>query len=65
LINCVGVGGGSALGPLVIGYLKIVTGSFTPGLLYVVAMLIVGLVCIAMVAGQMRIAMPAPNPSTA
>jgi len=31
LINCIGIGGGSAIGPLVIGYLKDLTGSFTSG----------------------------------
>ena len=37
LINCIGIGGGSAIGPIVIGYLKDLTGSFTSGLVYVVA----------------------------
>jgi ACS family 4-hydroxyphenylacetate permease-like MFS transporter len=53
LINCVGIGGGSAIGPLIIGYLKDATGSFTSGLLYVVAMLIVGVICIAIVATRL------------
>ena len=65
LINCVGIGGGSAIGPFVIGYLKDLTGSFTAGLLYVVTMLIIGAICIAVVAGQMQTAAPASNPSTA
>ena len=64
LINCVGIGGGSAIGPLVVGYLKDMTGSFTSGLLYVVAILIVGVVCIAVVAAQTRIVTPTPSPST-
>jgi len=56
LINCVGIGGGSAIGPLIIGYLKDATGSFTSGLLYVVAMLIMGIMSIAIVARQIRVA---------
>ena len=65
LINCVGIGGGSAIGPLVIGYLKDLTGSFTAGLVYVVAMLIMAVICIAIVATQTRIATPMPSPSAA
>jgi cyanate permease len=65
LINCVGIGGGSAIGPLIIGYLKDATGSFTSGLLYVVAMLIMGIMSIAIVARQIRVATRAPNPSAA
>jgi MFS transporter, ACS family, 4-hydroxyphenylacetate permease len=65
LINCVGIGGGSAIGPLVIGYLKDLTGSFTAGLLYVVTMLVIGVICIAVVAGQMQTAAPVSNPSPA
>jgi len=63
LINCVGIGGGSALGPLVIGYPKDLTGSFAPGLLYVVAMLIMGVICIALVAGEIPKAQPMPRQS--
>ena len=65
LINCVGIGGGSAIGPLVVGYLKDVTGSFTSGLLYVVAMLVMGIICIAIVAARTRVATPLPSPRTA
>ena len=65
LINCVGIGGGSAIGPLVIGYLKDVTGSFASGLLYVVAMLVMGMICIAIVAARTRVAKAVPNPRTA
>jgi ACS family 4-hydroxyphenylacetate permease-like MFS transporter len=54
LINCVGVGGGSAIGPIVIGYLKDLTGSFAAGVVYVVAMLIIGVMCAAMVAANTR-----------
>jgi MFS transporter, ACS family, 4-hydroxyphenylacetate permease len=65
LINCIGIGGGSAIGPLVIGYLKDLTGSFTSGLVYVVAMLIMGVICIAIVATQTRVTTAVPSPSTA
>ena len=65
LINCVGIGGGSAIGPLIIGALKDMTGSFASGLLYVVSMLIVGGICIAVVARQTGVATPAPSSSTA
>ena len=65
LINCVGIGGGSAIGPLVVGYLKDLTGSFTSGLVYVVAMLIMAVICITIVAAQTRIATPIPSPSAA
>ena len=65
LINCAGIGGGSAIGPLVVGYLKDWTGSFTPGLLYVVAMLIVGVICIALVSTQTQVVTSSPSPSTA
>jgi ACS family 4-hydroxyphenylacetate permease-like MFS transporter len=65
LINCIGIGGGSAIGPVVIGYLKDMTGSFTSGLLYVVAMLIMGVICITMVAAQTRVTTPVPSPSSA
>ena len=44
LINTVGIGGGSALSPLVIGYFKDLTGSFSSGLLYVIAMLIMSII---------------------
>jgi MFS transporter, ACS family, 4-hydroxyphenylacetate permease len=65
LINCVGIGGGSSIGPFVIGYLKDLTGSFTSGLLYVVAMLVLGVICIALVAGRTQVATPTPSPSPA
>ncbi len=65
MINCVGIGGGSSIGPFIIGYLKDLTGTFTSGLLYVVAMLVVGVICIALVAGRTHVATPTPSPSTA
>jgi MFS transporter, ACS family, 4-hydroxyphenylacetate permease len=58
LINCIGTGGGAAFGPLVIGYLKDKTGSFTAGLVYVVVVLVLGVVCIATVAAHARVAAP-------
>jgi MFS transporter, ACS family, 4-hydroxyphenylacetate permease len=61
LINCVGIGGGSAIGPLVVGYLKDMTGSFAAGLAYVVAMLIIGVFCIAIVSARTRAATPVPS----
>jgi MFS transporter, ACS family, 4-hydroxyphenylacetate permease len=61
LINCVGIGGGSAVGPLVVGYLKDLTGSFTAGLVYVIAMLIVGVVCMSIVASQAHVATTRPR----
>jgi ACS family 4-hydroxyphenylacetate permease-like MFS transporter len=61
LINCAGIGGGSAVGPLVVGYLKDLTGSFTAGLVYVVAMLIVGVVCMSIVASQAHVATTHPR----
>ena len=64
LINCIGIGGGSAIGPVVIGYLKDLTGSFTAGLVYVVVMLIIAVICIASVAARTRVA-PAVSGSSA
>ena len=54
LINCVGIGGGSVAGPLIVGYLESLTGSFTAGIVYVIAMLVMGVVCIALCAGAAR-----------
>ena len=56
LINCIGIGGGSAIGPMVIGYLKDSTGSFSAGLMYIIAMLVVGTICITCVAAHTRVA---------
>jgi MFS transporter, ACS family, 4-hydroxyphenylacetate permease len=56
LINCIGIGGGSAIGPIVIGYLKDLTGNFTLGLVYVAVMLLMGVICIIIVATQTRVA---------
>jgi len=64
LINCIGIGGGSAIGPIVIGYLKDWTGSFTPGLIYVIAWLAIAVVCITMVAAKGRIGAVVAQPST-
>jgi ACS family 4-hydroxyphenylacetate permease-like MFS transporter len=64
-ISCIGIGGGSALGPAVVGYLKDLTGTFTSGLLYVVAMLIMGVICITIVTAQTRVSTAVPSPSSA
>jgi MFS transporter, ACS family, 4-hydroxyphenylacetate permease len=64
-VNTIGIGGGSALSPLVIGYFKDLTGSFTSGLLYVIAMLIMSIICITIVAMQTRPVTPVPSPSHA
>jgi ACS family 4-hydroxyphenylacetate permease-like MFS transporter len=64
-INTIGIGGGSALSPLVIGYFKDLTGSFTSGLLYVIAMLVMSIICITIVAMQTRPAAPLATPSAA
>jgi ACS family 4-hydroxyphenylacetate permease-like MFS transporter len=64
-VNTIGIGGGSALSPLVIGYLKDLTGGFTSGLVYVIAMLIMSLICTTIVAAQMRTPAPVPSPSHA
>ena len=63
LINCIGIGGGSAIGPIVIGYLKDWTGSFTSGLVYVVAMLIMSMTCVTLVATPTHAATTIPSPS--
>ena len=64
-INCIGTGGGSAVGPFVVGYLKDLTGSFTSGLLYVVAMLVMGMICITIVTMQTRVSTAVPSSSSA
>ena len=64
-VNTIGIGGGSAISPLVIGYLKDVTGGFTAGLIYVVVMLIMSVICVTIVAAQMRPLTPIPSPSRA
>jgi ACS family 4-hydroxyphenylacetate permease-like MFS transporter len=64
-VNTIGIGGGSAISPLVIGYLKDLTGGFTSGLLYVIAMLIMSVICVTIVAAQTRPLAPIPSPSHA
>jgi ACS family 4-hydroxyphenylacetate permease-like MFS transporter len=64
-VNTIGIGGGSAISPLVIGYLKDLTGGFTSGLIYVVVMLIMSVICVTIVAAQMRPLTPIPSPSRA
>jgi MFS transporter, ACS family, 4-hydroxyphenylacetate permease len=65
LINCMGIGGGSSIGPLVIGYLKDITGSFAGGFLYVAAMLVIAMACITVIAPQTRAAPGVPSASSA
>jgi MFS transporter, ACS family, 4-hydroxyphenylacetate permease len=64
-INCIGIGGGSAIGPFVVGYLKDLTGNFTSGLLYVVVMLVMSIICITIVTVQTRVSTAMPSPSNA
>ena len=64
-VNTIGIGGGSAISPLVIGYLKDLTGGFTSGLVYVIAMLIMSVICVTVVAAQMRTPASVPSPSHA
>jgi MFS transporter, ACS family, 4-hydroxyphenylacetate permease len=65
LINCVGIGGGSSIGPFVVGYLKDKTGHFTAGFLYVVVMLVIAVVCISIIAAQTRMMPAVPSASSA
>ena len=64
-VNTIGIGGGSAISPLVIGYLKDLTGGFTSGLIYVIVMLIMSVICVTIVAAQTRPLAPIPSPSRA
>jgi hypothetical protein len=41
------------------------TGGFTSGLIYVIAMLIMSVICVTIVAAQMRTPAPVPSPSHA
>ncbi len=56
LINCVGIAGGSAVTPSVVGILKDWSGSFAPGILFVVAAVVLAIVLVTMVAAQQRAA---------
>jgi ACS family 4-hydroxyphenylacetate permease-like MFS transporter len=64
-INCIGIGGGSSIGPFVVGYLKDLTGSFAAGFLYIVAMLLIAVICISVIAAQTRLAPAVPSASSA
>jgi MFS transporter, ACS family, 4-hydroxyphenylacetate permease len=64
LICTVGIGGGSAVSPIVIGFLKDWSGSFAPGLLFVVAMLVMAIVLVTVVAAP-GAAKAVPRPSRA
>jgi ACS family 4-hydroxyphenylacetate permease-like MFS transporter len=56
LISSIGIGGGSAIGPFVIGYLKDWSGSFTAGFIYIFAMLLMAVICVTILARQERVA---------
>ena len=63
LINCVGIAGGSAITPFVVGILKDWTGSFAPGVLFVAATLVLTIALVTMVAAHQRATAMALEPS--
>jgi ACS family 4-hydroxyphenylacetate permease-like MFS transporter len=54
LINCVGIAGGSAITPFVVGVLKDWSGSFAPGILFVMATVLLTIVLVSLVAAHQR-----------
>jgi ACS family 4-hydroxyphenylacetate permease-like MFS transporter len=62
LINCVGIAGGSAVTPSVVGILKDWSGSFAPGILFVVLTVVLAIVLVSVVAAQQREAAEAVSP---
>jgi ACS family 4-hydroxyphenylacetate permease-like MFS transporter len=54
LITSVGIAGGSAATPAIVGFLKDWSGSFTPGLLFVVTMLIMAVILVTVVTAPQR-----------
>jgi ACS family 4-hydroxyphenylacetate permease-like MFS transporter len=54
LINCVGIRGGSAVTPYVVGALKDWSGGFAPGLLFVMATVLLAIVLVTLVARPRR-----------
>src|ERR1700757_1632816 len=54
LINCVGIAGGSAVTPFVVGVLKDWSGSFSPGVLFVTATLLLTIGLATLVAAHQR-----------
>jgi len=54
LINCVGIAGGSAITPFVVGVLKDWSGSFAPGVLFVAATLLLTIALVTLVAAHQR-----------
>jgi ACS family 4-hydroxyphenylacetate permease-like MFS transporter len=65
LITSVGIAGGSAVTPAIVGFLKDWSGSFTPGLLFVVTMLFMAVILVTVVTAQQRPAQAIPTPSRA
>ena len=54
LINCVGIAGGSAITPFVVGVLKDWSGNFAPGVLFVAATLLLTIALVTLVAAHQR-----------
>ena len=63
LVNSLGVTG-SFIGPLVVGYLRDRTGSFTAGLAFVIACLVLGIVCVLALSWRTRATVIAAEPVT-
>jgi ACS family 4-hydroxyphenylacetate permease-like MFS transporter len=63
LINCVGIAGGSAITPFVVGILKDWSGSFAPGILFVAVTLVLAIALVTLVASHQRTAALALEPS--
>jgi cyanate permease len=54
LINSVGIAGGSAITPFVVGVLKDWMGSFAPGLLFVMATVLLTVALVTLVTAHQR-----------
>ena len=54
LINSVGIAGGAAITPFVVGVLKDWSGSFAPGILFVMATVLLTLVLVTLVVAHQR-----------
>jgi ACS family 4-hydroxyphenylacetate permease-like MFS transporter len=52
LINCVGIAGGSAITPAVVGYLRDWSGNFSSGILFVMATVLLAIVMITLVGAK-------------
>ena len=55
LINSVGIAGGAAITPFVVGVLKDWSGSFAPGILFVMATVLLTLVLVTLVVAHQRV----------